>query len=93
MEFNSFDLYNILTDLVHRKLYSELEQLVIANKHIITIPMLNELFELPLYESVVKAHQNLYKVIVEAAELNQGQLTIRHTFQLASIKLAIEKLK
>ncbi len=53
--------------------------------------MLNELFELPLHESTVSEHPKLYSTIVEVADLNKTHLTLRHTIQVASIKMAIEK--
>ena len=93
MENNSsFELYKMISNLVQRKSYAELEQLLIANKPIITIPILNELLELPLHDSIVNAHRNLYSTIVEVADINKAQLTLRHSIQVASIKLAIEKL-
>lgn len=91
MEYSSMELYKLITNLAHRQSYTELEQLLNTNKHNITITMLNELFELPLHESIVSEHPDLYSTIVEVADLNKAHLTLRHTIQVASIKMAIEK--
>ena len=92
MEYNPTDLYKLISNLAVRKSYYELEKLVIENKHNITITMLNELFELP-HESMVKEHPALYQAIVEISEINKANLTLRHTIQLASIKMTIDKLR
>ena len=90
MEYSSTDLFKMISNLVRQKSYSVLEQLVLENKSNITITMLNELFELP-HESVVQEHPALYRAIIEIGEINKTNLTLRHTVQLASIKMVLDK--
>ncbi len=90
MEYSTTDLYKMISSLILQKSYFELEQLVLANKQRITITMLNELFELP-HESIVQNHPKLYQIILEVSENNKTSFTLRHTLQLTSIKMEIEK--